>query len=194
MSARNVTLPPTRRLRLGSGRWGITFLATLATTYALDAIATAAGLLLAASGMLHASDRWVVLVFLGTTYVLWGAGLRVNLKANWALLEETGTSTNVLSKAAHDLVKLRTESIRARKIASSIGYVGTELAKEVPYYAGAIGAAVLSNSVSSNDALVFLGGANLGAALYEYGLARVTRLLLHMKSRRPHMENRRQVH
>jgi hypothetical protein len=52
--------------------------------------------------------------------------------------------------------------------------VVTELAKEVPYYAGALGTAVLSDSVSSNDALVFLGGANLGAAAYELGLARMT--------------------
>ena len=32
----------------------------------------------------------------------------------------------------------------------------------------------MSDSVSSTDALVFLGGANLGAAGDEYGLARVT--------------------
>jgi hypothetical protein len=115
-----------------------------------------------------------VLLFLASTYVLWGAGLRVNLEANWALLEETGTSTNALSKAAYDLVKLRTRSVRVRKIASAVGYVGTELAKETPYYAGAVGAALLSDSVSSSDALIFLGGANLGAAAYEYGLARVT--------------------
>ncbi len=31
-----------------------------------------------------------------------------------------------------------------------------------------------ANSVSANDALIFLGGANLGAAAYEYGLARLT--------------------
>jgi len=53
--------------------------------------------------------------------------------------------------------------------------VATEIAKEIPYYAGAFGAAVLSDSVSSNDALIFLAGANLGAAAYEYLLARATR-------------------
>ena len=31
---------------------------------------------------------------------------------------------------------------------------------------------LLTNSVSANEAIVFLGGANLGAAAYEYGLAR----------------------
>jgi hypothetical protein len=62
--------------------------------------------------------------------------------------------------------------------------VSTEVAKEVPYYAGAFGAALVTDSVSANDALVFLGGANLGAAAYEYGLARLTRGVLVLRSRR----------
>jgi hypothetical protein len=44
--------------------------------------------------------------------------------------------------------------------------------------------AVLSDSVSSNDAIVFLAGTNLGAAGYEYGLARVTRSVLRSGSPR----------
>ena len=64
--------------------------------------------------------------------------------------------------------------MRARRLAAAIGYVGTEIAKETPSYAGAFGAALVSESVSANDALIFLGGANLGAAAYEYGLARLT--------------------
>jgi hypothetical protein len=142
-----------------TARWAATLVATAASTYALDAVATAAGVLLVASKLLSGLDHGLVLLFLAGTYVAWGAGLRVNIKANWALLESTGTSTNALSKAAHDLVKLRTGSVRARKIASAVGYVATEVAKETPYYAGAFGAAVLSDSVSANDALVFLGGA-----------------------------------
>jgi hypothetical protein len=110
--------------------------------------------------------------------VVWGAGLRVNLRANWALLEQTGTSTNALSKAGYDLLKRP----RARRVAAAAGYVGTELAKEVPYYVGAFGAAVLTDSVSSDDALIFLAGANLGAAAYEYGLARLTRAYLGSKA------------
>jgi hypothetical protein len=162
--------------------WAVTFVATVASAYALDAVATTAGVLLAASALLGGADHATVLVFLAATYVVWGAALRVNLAANWTLLEETGTSTNVLSKAAHDIVSSRSESVRAARAASSIGYVGTELAKEVPYYVGAFSAAVFADSVSSNDAIVFLGGANLGAAAYEYGLAGLTRAFL---GRRP---------
>lgn len=156
-------------------RWAITLGATAASTYALDAVATAAGVALASSGLLSGLDHWSVLALLGCSYVVWGAGLRVNLRANWALLERTGTSTNALSKAAYDLVRRRP---RARRVAAAAGYVGTEVAKEVPYYAGAFGAAVVTESVSSDDALVFLSGANLGAAGYEYGLAALTRAFL----------------
>jgi hypothetical protein len=166
------------RRRAHTARWAITFAATAASTYALDAVATAAGVLLAASRLLQDLDHTLLLAFLAGTYALWVAGLRTNLEANWALLERTGTSTNALSKAAYDLVKLRTGNVRAQRLASALGYAATELAKELPYYAGALGTAVLSDTVSSNDALVFLGGANLGAAAYELGLARVTRVFL----------------
>lgn len=184
MSAPEVTVAAGVRPGLRPGRWVITAAATVASTYALDAVATAAGVLLTASQWLRGFDSGVLLGWLACTYIVWGAGLRVNLKANWKLLEETGTSTNALSKGAHDLVKLRTESMRVRRIASDIGYVSAELVKEVPYYIAALGSALISESVSSSDALIFLGGANLGAAAYEYGLGRITRVYLRRRSHR----------
>jgi hypothetical protein len=159
-------------------RWGVTLAATAASTYALDAVATAAGVALAASGVLRSADHLAVLAFLAASYVLWALGLRVNLAANRALLERTGTSTNALSKAAYDLATATGRSPRVRAVAAGAGYVLTELAKEAPYYAGAFGATLVSDSVSSNDALIFLAGANAGAAVYEYGLARLTRAFL----------------
>jgi hypothetical protein len=159
-------------------RWGFTAVATLVSTYALDAFATAAGVLLVACGLLAGLDRDIVLAFVAGTYLIWALGLRSALAANWSLLSSTGTSTNVLSKLAHDLTTRRTASPRARRFASSTGYVGTEVAKEVPYYAGAFGTMLLNDGVSASDAMIFLGGANLGAAAYEYGLAGVTTALL----------------
>jgi hypothetical protein len=103
------------------------------STYALDGIATAAGLLLVASQALAGLGHSALLAFLACTYVLWGAGLRVNLQANWALLERTGTSTNALSKAAFDLARRRKAGSRVQRLAAAGGYVVTELAKEVPY-------------------------------------------------------------
>ncbi len=168
----------------GTKRWIITLGATAVSTYALDAVATAGGLLLVASQIHSGADHLFILLFLASTYVAWGAGLRVNLRENWALLEGTGTSTNLLSKAAYDLVTLRAWSVPARKFAAGAGYVGTEFAKEAPYYAGAFGAALLTDTISANDALTFLGGANLGAAVYEYGLARGVRAFLHRRDAR----------
>ena len=163
---------------LRGGAWAITTLATAASTYALDLVATAAGVLLAASGLLAGLDGAPLVMFLAATYVLWAAGMRANLAANHTLLARTGTSTNLLSKAAFDLVRARHGSDRARRVAASAGYVVTELAKEVPYYAAASGAVLFSGSVSANDGIVFLAGTNLGAAAYEYGLARATRAYL----------------
>src|SRR5688500_6795647 len=85
--------------------WMITLAATAASTYALDALATAAGVLLVASQLLSELDHPLVLAVLAATYVLWGVALRVNLRANWSLLRLTGTSTNALSKAAFELTR-----------------------------------------------------------------------------------------
>ena len=156
-------------------RWGITLTATAASTYALDVFAAAAGLALAATHVQRGVDYALLLAFLAATYIAWGAGLHVNLAANARLLERTGTSTNALSKAAYDLVRKR--SVRVRRFAAGTGYVATELAKEIPYYAGAT-AVLLTDTMTAKDAIVFLGGANLGAAAYEYGLARLTRAFL----------------
>lgn len=166
-------------------RWVATLSATALSTYALDGIATAAGAALAASGLLSGAPHALLLGVLALSYVTWGTGLWQNLGANWALLEQTGMSTNALSKGAHDFAAVRRWSLRARRRAGAAGYVGTELLKEAPYYAGAFGAAVVSDSISSADALVFLAGTNLGAAAYEYGLARLTHAFLTSARWRP---------
>ena len=163
-------------------RWAVTVLATAASTYALDGFAIAVGVLLVASGLVAGLDGPPLLAFLAATYALWGAGLRVNLAANWLLLDRTGASTNLLSKAAHDIARARHAGPRVRRFAASSGYLVTELAKEVPYYAATSGAVMLSDSVSAGEAIVFLAGTNLGAALYEYGLARATRLYLRRRT------------
>ncbi len=179
-----VTTRPTRKRLEVAGRWAVTVAATAVSTWALDLVAAGAGVALVASRLLDGASRGPVLGFLAATYVLWAAGLRVNLMANWCLLEQTGTSTNALSKVAYDLARLRSGSQRVVRGASAAGYVVTEIAKEAPYYAGAFGTALLSDAVDSTDALVFLGGANIGAAVYEYGVGRLTHTYLGRRSQR----------
>jgi hypothetical protein len=149
-----------------------------ASTYALEAAATTTGVVLAASGLLAGFGRPLLLGVLIASYVAWAAGMRANLAANWSLLESTATSTNLLAKAAHALAQASGARPRTRRRAASTAYVLTELAKELPYYAGAFGAELASHAVSTDDVLVFLAGTNLGAALYEYGIARATRKFL----------------
>jgi hypothetical protein len=162
----------------GLRTWTATGVATLASTYALDAVSTAAGLLLVASGLLSGAGPAAALVVLAGSYLAWGLALRPSLRANWALLQRTGASTCLPSKAAHDIALRRGAGVRARRIATAAGYVGAELAKEAPYYLGAAGAVLLVDAVSSVEAIVFLAGANLGAAVYGVGLARATGALL----------------
>ncbi|GAA1844294.1 guanitoxin biosynthesis pre-guanitoxin forming N-methyltransferase GntF [Asanoa iriomotensis] len=159
-------------------RWGLSLVATAMSAYALDVVAAAAGAGLVAAGLLDGlRQQWVVAVLVAS-YAIWAWGLRANLRANGALLVATGTSTNVLSKAAYDLLVRRAKGDRAPRVAAAVTYAGTEVVKELPYYGVAFGAAVSVEAITSADALVFLAGANVAAAAYEYGLARVTRVFL----------------
>jgi hypothetical protein len=163
----------------GFRNWAVSLAATATSTYALDACASAAGIYLVASGLLADFSRPCVTAFVVVTYALWGLGLRASVQMNWKLLATRGISTNVLSKAAYDVSRRRTRNPRVLRLAAAAGYIGAEVAKEAPYYTAAFGAAAFSSSITSTEALIFLGGTNLGAALYEYGLARLTRAVLH---------------
>jgi hypothetical protein len=165
--------------------WTVSIAATVASTWALDAFAAAVGGGLVASGLLDDLSHPWVLVFLIVSYAAWAVGLRANLLANGRLLAATGASTNVLSKAAYDLVRRRRGEGRPARVAAAVAYTGTEIAKEVPYYTAAFGAAVFTDTITADEALVFLGGANLGAAFYEYGLARLTGVVIHRNGRTP---------
>ncbi|MGD9507763.1 MAG: hypothetical protein AB7O95_07620 [Geminicoccaceae bacterium] len=147
-----------------------------ASTYALDAVATTSGAALVLSGLLDRLDGGHLLAGLAASYLLWVCGLRMSIAANWALLEATGTSTSLPSLLAYELACARTRSRRMQRLAAGLGYVGTEIAKELPYYLAAFGAASLSADLTTGDALIFLIGANLGAAVYEGGLGIAVRV------------------
>lgn len=159
-------------------KWSATIVANAVSTYALDTVATTAGVLLVATGLLSGIGIHAAVGLLGASYVLWAAGLSSSLAANWRLLETTGTSTSILSKLAYDLAAHRTMRLGVRQFLSAAGYILFELAKESPYYVGAFGLAFATDAISAEEALVFLAGANAGAAAYEYGLGWSTRVLL----------------
>ncbi|MBA4095664.1 MAG: hypothetical protein C0484_02700 [Rhodospirillum sp.] len=163
---------PSVRAFSGARRWVATVAASFITAYALDLVATSLGLLVVASGLLSGIGYVEALLLLLASYVFWGSGLWAVIKANWALLQRTGACTNILAKVGHDLAVRLGWSLRWRKLAAYVGNTATELAKEAPYYIGAGGFALFTDSVSAIDAIVFLAGANTGAAIYGFALAR----------------------
>ncbi|XVV15414.1 guanitoxin biosynthesis pre-guanitoxin forming N-methyltransferase GntF [Actinoplanes sp. CA-131856] len=163
--------------------WTVSVAATAASNYALDACAAAAGVALVASGLIAGFSQPWLLALLVVSYAAWAVGLRAGLRANWTLLLLTGTSTNVLSKAAYDLARRTSRRPGVARVAAATGYIGTQVAGEGIYYAGAFGAAAVSDAVTGAEAIGFLAGANLAAALYEYGLARVITGLLRRRRR-----------
>jgi hypothetical protein len=181
------------KMRTKATRWGVTIGANVGSMYALDGVASAVGIggtwtAEKINHMVtenpHALDtvpKSVLLPILGASYYAWWRGVRPNLEQNWHLLEETGVSTNALSKFMYDRAEKMKSSEKKQKLASKIGYVGLELVKEWPYYTAALGAAAVSKDISTQESLIFLASANLGAAGYELGLGHVTKKFLKAK-------------
>ena len=97
----------TASAHMGMRPWLVSIGATGLSTYALDVVATLAGAALVGSGVPdHLDPSWAWSLLAGS-YLAWWAGLRVNLAANWALLQTTGTSTNVLSKLGFEFARRR---------------------------------------------------------------------------------------
>ena len=162
-------------------RWGITFAATAISTYALDAVATAAGVLLAASHLLRGVDHALLLGFLTGSYVLWAAGLAGQPRGE---LEAARGDGNEYQRAVQG--RLRPGEAQDIQCPRTAARGRDRLRSHRACQGGAVlrrraGAALLSDTVTSSDALIFLAGANLGAAAYEYGLARMTRVFLRLK-------------
>lgn len=167
-------------------RWLITIGANVISFYVLDIVAVACGFGLIGALNVFFPEAFMapmgyILLFLVGTYLAWGYTLGKNLSANWQLLEATDTSTNVLSKAFYDLAPRISSAVGVRKMLAAAGYIGTELAKEIPYYVAALSAAAASDAITLKASLLFLGGANIGAAVYEMvvalGTLRVIRLV-----------------
>jgi hypothetical protein len=178
------TTAPRPRKPRPTVRWAITVVATAISAFSLEIIATATGVLLVSSQLLDDASHGAASTIVVATYLLWAAALRTSLTANWRLLEQTGTSTNLPSKLVFDIARRRLRGQRGPRIAASAAYTATEIVKEVPYYAGAFGTAALNDGVDSIDALVFLAGTNVGAAAYELGVARLSNSLLDRRLRR----------
>jgi len=174
------TSSPTRKVTRDdrTARWAVTLVATAVSTYALDVVAAAGGVLLSLSGALSGLDRASLVAVVALSYLIWAFGLRTALRANHALLEQAAVSTSVLSKLAWQIACRGTSSTSARRWASMAGYLAWELIKEIPYYVAAAGVVLIGDSLGVDDALIFLAGANFTAALYEYGIGTGTQAWL----------------
>ena len=118
-----------------------------ASTYALDAVATAAGVLLAASALLGGADHDArARVPRRDLRRLGGRPAREPARELGAARGDRHEHQRAVEGRARPRSARGAACARAGS-PSAIGYVGTEIAKEVPYYAGAFGAAVLSDSV-----------------------------------------------
>ena len=103
---------PTGARWTAPARWVVTGVATVVSVFTLDIAATATGVLLVASHAFDGLSHAALIAFLVASYLPWAAVLRVNLIANWRLLEEIGTSTNLVSKALFEMARVRSGSQR----------------------------------------------------------------------------------
>ena len=141
--------------------------------YALDAVASPAG---ARSPARPPAGRaaLALLGVLAPSYVLWGAGAAgVNLRANWAFFRSPAPAP---TRCRRSRTTSRRSAPRKRGRDGSRARRGT-WAPRSPRRCRTrrrVRRGARCDTVSSGDAIVFLAGANLGAAAYEYGLGRLT--------------------
>jgi len=91
------------RAHVTLGRWLVTSVATVASTYALDAVATVAGVLLVASGVLAGLGHAPIVAFLAASYVAWAAGLwLMAYNAKGETVDTAGGSATALLLAQQD--------------------------------------------------------------------------------------------
>lgn len=172
------TLQPETRKKKAT-RWGLTLGATVGSSMLLEAPATVGGTALVNTHLLQTMDTKGLLALLGVSYASWAYGMHKGIKANINALEQTGMGSNVFSKVAFDNVKHRT----LQKITVGTSYVVPEVAKEIPYYAGAFGADA-AGIINTKEAIIFLAGANVVAAGYEVAQAKTMDFLVR-RSERP---------
>lgn len=162
----------------GLWRWAATIAATVVSIGVLDAVVAAVGGLFVLWGVLGDVGPVTLAVVLLASYLLWGLGLGANLRANAELLWSTGTSTDACSKAAFELARRRGGGARRCRWAGHVGYLATEVSREVPFFLAAFGAAGMSDRVDQRHATTFLVGSNVGAAACELALALASRAYL----------------
>jgi hypothetical protein len=148
-------------------RWGVTVGTNVALSLLLEIPASAAGTGLVDVGLMEHMDTKSLVAVAGASYAFWGYGLRKSIKANMDSLEQTGMGTSPFSKLAFD----RAQTEKGQKFGVAAGYVGWEAAKEIPYYAGALGG-VAAGALNSKEMLIFLAGANVAAGVYEMAVAK----------------------
>ena len=155
---RRERLAPRAQRRPGRA-WLATAVATAASTYALDAAATAAGVALAASGAAARRGRGLGCCASSAPRTSSGApACGRNLRANWALLQRTGTSTNALSKAAHDLAALRGRRPRPAPGARRPATSRPRSPRRRRTTRARSARRCVSDAIAVGDAIVFLGG------------------------------------
>lgn len=157
-------------------RYTITGGLTLLSSFGLEVVAIGGATITAGINPFANLDAKYAVGAVVVSYIPYLTSLFKNADQSWKSLQETGISVNIFAKAGYDLSKNITGSQKLQKFSAYSGFLGSELAKEIPWYIGAFaGKEIMSGWVpelyTPNIEYAFLAGANVFAAGYLYAQA-----------------------
>lgn len=146
------------------------------SSFGLEAVAITGATITAGINPFANLDAKFAITAVVASYIPYLTSLFKNADQSWQSLKETGVSVNIFAKAGYDLSKKVTQNEKLQKITTNSCFLGSELAKEIPWYVGALtGKEIMSGWVpeldTSNIEYAFLAGANVFAAGYLYAQA-----------------------
>lgn len=171
-------------------RYGITGATSYYSSGLLETVALVGAKLAVEVNPLIGHDPKLAVTALAISYIPLVTGTLRNANQAWESLQETGVSVSFLAKVGYDLSKKCTDNNGIQKVATYLGFSLLELTKEIPWYIGAFGGdslARLANDIpifgptidtaissvtptrdNTNEELVYLMGANIFGAGYQY--------------------------
>lgn len=172
-----------REALLGTTRYGVTLGLNILSFIGLEGVALTGATFAAGINSLASLDSKYAIAALALSYVPLITGTLKNAEQAWHSMKVLGVSISAPAKLGYDLSRVFTKNEKIHKAATYTGFLGFELAKEIPWYAAAFSGKEIMGDwiperITPNIEYAFLAGANIAGAGYQYAQAGGIEVLL----------------
>lgn len=165
------------------GKYGVTTGLNVLSALGLEMTSLIGATFTAGINPLAGLDSKYAIAAVALSYIPLITGTLKNAEQAWYSMKELGVSISTPAKIGYDLSRIFTKNEKIQKVSTYAGFLGFELAKELPWYAGAFAGKEVMNGwiperYTPNIEYAFLAGANVAGAGYQYAQAGGIEVLL----------------